>query len=348
VKLWFPNFDPLAVRARLESDWPEAARMVVAAMIAFGVAHLFHMREGYWSVLTTIVTARPQSGGTTLAGRDRLMGTVIGAGLASVFAIARLWHVPEIVLLASTLIPLGLLITVAGSFRTAPIAAVIVLSATPGAGVIHPFGIAIYRSLQIGLGALISTIVSWVVVPSHGENRARDRAATILTRLSDLFAQVLRTGHTTPQRIAELREESRTLLRELGAAARTAGTPRDLDLRRLLRSLANMQADISFLDRVITSLPNQSLLITQHREPLLAATHAFQALSLQTAEALRKKRVNSPSSGELESTLTALEQALDAEIPDTNVSSMKMAAFLFQAIRTDYRDLLALLAGKRR
>jgi hypothetical protein len=42
--------------------------------------------------------------------------------------VARAWHVPEIALLAAAMIPLSLLITAFEEYRTAPVAAVILLS----------------------------------------------------------------------------------------------------------------------------------------------------------------------------------------------------------------------------
>jgi uncharacterized membrane protein YccC len=345
LKLDFPS-----MQARLRSDWPEALRMVIAALLSFGLSHLFHMREAYWSVLTALVVARPQASGTAMASRDRIVGTIIGAGLASVLAIARIWHVPDLVLLIAALAPLSLLVVLQGNFRTAPIAAIIVLSAAPGAA--SPFGTALYRSLQIGMGALIASLVSLVVIPSHGRNKARDRAATALLRSSELFASALHAEAMAPERITELRDETRTLLRELGATARAArARTGSTELGRMVRALANLHADINFLDR-ITAAPADRSVFDSEQERIRNAAQAFHLISVQTAARLRQQAPDaSPSTfsfEQFERALIDLEQVLCAmDSKGRNMRTVQMTVHVLQTIRGDYRDLLAVTRSRR-
>ena len=46
-------------------------RMVVAALLSFGIAAAAHLPEAYWAALSSIIVARPQPGAALQAGTDR-------------------------------------------------------------------------------------------------------------------------------------------------------------------------------------------------------------------------------------------------------------------------------------
>jgi len=250
----------MSLRRRIRAGLPDAARMLIAAMAAYLIAHLLQLREAHWAVLSALITGRAQAGGTARAGAERLLATVIGAALAAAVAAVRAWHVDGALLLFAVLAPLCLLATVKPAYRTAPIAALIVLSsgAIAGAG---PLGTAIVRTSEIAIGALTSIAVALIVFPARARAKAREHAAAILHRL----AQWLRLLPDADPRVTEtLRDELRAELRELTVLAQTSGwrKQRDGESQRLLRALMALQGDIGFLARATARKPLRDSLDT--------------------------------------------------------------------------------------
>src|SRR5262249_28997867 len=64
---------------RIRRGWPDALRMVLAAVGSFALSQALHLPEAFWAVLTALVAARPHAAGTARAGVDRLVGTIAGA-----------------------------------------------------------------------------------------------------------------------------------------------------------------------------------------------------------------------------------------------------------------------------
>ena len=237
----------LSLRRRVRAGLPDAARMLIAAMVAYALAHLLQLREAHWAVLSALITGRAQAGGTARAGAERLLATIIGAALAAAVAAARAWHVDGALLLFAVLAPLCLLTTVKPAYRTAPIAALIVLSSGLVAGQ-GPLATAVLRTTEIALGALASIGVALVVFPARAQARAREHAASILHRL----AAWLRLLPDADARLTErLREELRAELRELTVLAQTSAWRKrgDGETQRLLRALMALQGDVGFLAR---------------------------------------------------------------------------------------------------
>jgi uncharacterized membrane protein YccC len=153
-------------------------RMVVAAVLSYAIAAAAHLPEAYWAALSAVIVARPQLGAALQAGADRFAGTLIGAAIALAMSFARLWQVPDIVLLLGTLAPLGVLAARRDTYRTAPIAAIIVLSAAPaGHGAAYA---ALLRIVEISLGACIGVAMSWVLLPRRSEEEAESLSGEVL------------------------------------------------------------------------------------------------------------------------------------------------------------------------
>ena len=212
----------------LRQDWPDALRMVVSTVLAGTMSSLLHLPEMYWAVLSAVIVSRPGAGGSTKAGASRLIGTVFGSAVAMAVIGARAWHVPEIALLAIAMIPLSLFITAFEEFRTAPVAAVILLSST--SALVSPFHIALLRLLQITIGSMASTLVGISVMPSRGHGRVFRMAASILTRIG----AALESAFDEKREDAKLdaaHDDIRRDLRDLGALVKTkrgvttSGTP---------------------------------------------------------------------------------------------------------------------------
>src|SRR5580658_5216703 len=81
------------------TDWHEgraAARMLVAALAAYLCTTVIHLPGPYSAVITTLIVARPHSGGVLRASYERLIATILGAGIACAATFGRLVHAPEL------------------------------------------------------------------------------------------------------------------------------------------------------------------------------------------------------------------------------------------------------------
>jgi uncharacterized membrane protein YccC len=233
----------------LREDWPDALRMVVSAVLAAVVSTLFHLPEMYWAVLSAVIVSRPAGGGSGKAGAARLIGTVFGSAVAMGVIGARVWHVPEIALLAIAMIPLSLFITAFEEFRTAPVAAVILLSST--SALVSPFHIALLRLLQITIGSLSSTVVGFSVLPSRGHGRVFRMGAAILTRIGAALESAF-DEQRDDAKLDAAHDDIRRDLRELGVLVKTKrGTTRAQ--ARMVRLLSRLQQDSMFVARVVGS-----------------------------------------------------------------------------------------------
>jgi uncharacterized membrane protein YccC len=224
-------------------DWRDPLRMTIAAVAAFGLSRAAQLPEGYWAVLTALIVTRPHLGATMSAAGGRLVGTLCGAALAAAVAALRAWHAPEIVLLVAAVAPLGALVAWRSDYRTAPIAAVIVLSAGAGGGSALAAGL--LRVAEIALGAGVGAATSFLLFRTDAAHRAERLAATLLRRLGDMLAP-------GAERLDALLEASRAGNRALAVIARTAGWDRAGARRAetLARLMARLHADIAFIARL--------------------------------------------------------------------------------------------------
>jgi uncharacterized membrane protein YccC len=230
-----------------------ATRMTVAAVLAFAAAWAFALPQGYWAVISAVVVMQSSLGGTLGASLDRLMATVAGAmaGAACVFLRGRT-PLPEVVVLALAVGPTALLAALRPSFRLAPITAVIVLvGASPGAGLLTAF----HRVIEITLGCVIGALTAHLVMPDRARVAIETGAAGALDGLGKVAAAHL-TGADTAH-IDALNELVHRHLTAVATAAAEDARERALSLRTgppaapLLRTLRRVRSDVAFLGRAI-------------------------------------------------------------------------------------------------
>lgn len=226
--------------------WRDALRMTAAALVAYGISGGLGLKEGYWSVLTALIVTRPTLGGTLEASRGRLLATVGGAGLAVLVGALRIVHVPQAVVLVLTLAPLAALVAWKPDYRTAPLAAVIVLSSGGGASPLHAAGL---RIVEIAIGAGVGAIVSRLVLPTRAADRGRAHHARMLCGIGDLVAAGMEGDE---ERIAAARERNRGEIRSL---ARLAGAARSEKAgeahERATALLTRLSSDAALFARVL-------------------------------------------------------------------------------------------------
>lgn len=307
----------------LRQDWPDALRMVVSTVLAAAVSTLLHLPEMYWAVLSAVVVSRPGAGGSTKAGASRLIGTVFGSVVAMAVIGARAWHVPEIALLAIAMIPLSLFITAFEEFRTAPVAAVILLSST--SALVSPFHIALLRLLQITIGSVASTVVGISVLPSRGHGRVFRMAASILTRIGT----ALETAFDEKLDAAKLdaaHDDIRRDLRDLGALVKTKrGVTRAQ--ARMVRLLSRLQQDSMFVGRVVGA--------GLRRSSASEYAKLVHGVCRDVADAM------------LEEDSAALQRCLESLDAAESPRGADALDFLLETLGKDLHDLIRVLQGPR-
>lgn len=166
-------------------DVVPSLRLIVAALAAFATSAALGLPEGYWAALSAVIVARPLPGAATQAGADRLLGTLVGGGVACGVALLRPWVSSDLALLALAVAPCALAVAWREGWRTAPVAAVIVISAAPGA--YGAGGAALMRVAEIALGAGFGVAASRLLLPTSSEAAAERLAVKAL----ELFRQAV-------------------------------------------------------------------------------------------------------------------------------------------------------------
>lgn len=168
--------------------WPEGAyalRLVAAAMLALWAGTLLPGGHAFSAVISALLVVRPYQQGALKAGALRLLATAGGIALAFVAVQLHRFGLNDYVRLLLALGPLSLLAAYNSSYRTALIAAVLMLGAPVEGQVVD---IAIARAVVVTLGAAIGTAVSVVVLPAAHRHVVADKALKILALMTASLA----------------------------------------------------------------------------------------------------------------------------------------------------------------
>ena len=139
--------------------------MVLAAVLALFAGHFLPGGHAFSAVLSALIVVRPYSQGALRAGLMRLLATAIGIVLSFGAVLLHQYGLNEYVRLLIGLVPLAILTAYNSEYRSALIAAVLMLGAASGsvAGVEQA---AIGRAIVVGMGACIGIAVSIMVLPT--------------------------------------------------------------------------------------------------------------------------------------------------------------------------------------
>jgi uncharacterized membrane protein YccC len=134
-------------------------RMTIAGLLAYVLAELFALPQGYWAVFSAIIVMQASVGGSVKATIDRVIGTIGGAVAGgAVGSIVPYQNVFSLgVALVIALVPLTLVAALWPNYRVAPLTAVIVLL-TPGAQQLGPVDSAFYRIVEITVGSFVGLV----------------------------------------------------------------------------------------------------------------------------------------------------------------------------------------------
>ncbi|RTR06508.1 FUSC family protein [Halomonas nitroreducens] len=164
-------------------------RVALALCVTYAVTELFAIQHSGWALVSTVMVMGnlPHIGGVLDKGRQRLLGTLLGAawGLLLIAAAPLPW---------SGLVPLGTLLAIAlGTWMTfgkrygyGGLMFAISLLLVVGDGN-QDLGVALWRSFDVLLGTLIGIAVTVAVLPHKATDMLRFMLADNLDRMARLY-----------------------------------------------------------------------------------------------------------------------------------------------------------------
>lgn len=166
-----------------EASGRHGLQLATAVVIAYLVSVLLGLPEGFWAVMSALIVLRPNTGATLGAGWDRVKGTVVG----TLFGLGGVWlrHLglgtTDATLAVVAVLAFGS--AVVPGLRSAPIAALIVLSGGGIAG--HSaWGVAGLRVAEITIGVVTGLSVSLLSRRALAAARFDRDCAALLRRLA--------------------------------------------------------------------------------------------------------------------------------------------------------------------
>lgn len=328
-------------------------RMTVAGILAYALAEMLALPQGYWAVFSSIIIMQASVGGSVKATIDRLVGTIGGAVAGAIVAYV-LPHQNLLTLgiaLVVALVPLTLVAALRPGYRVAPLTAVIVLL-TPGAQQLGPLDSALYRIFEITLGSLVGLVVSLVIVPARAHGLVIGTAARMLGRLADLLGDWLailgNAGDRT--RITQLQDDIRAGMARLEIVAGEARQERrtyltnEFDPDPLVRTVFRLRHDLIMIGRAGAE-PLPEPIVIRLREPLDEVSQAGQRFLRDCAVALQERK-NPPSLDAVERTLGKFiatveelrQQGATRAFPAEDVGRLFALNFALEQLRRNFED----------
>jgi uncharacterized membrane protein YccC len=328
-------------------------RMTVAGLLAYVLAELFALPQGYWAVFSAIIIMQASVGGSIKATTDRLIGTVGGAVAGG--AVAYLFpHTSALslgVALVIALVPLMLVAALWPNYRIAPLTAVIVLL-TPGAQQLGPLDSAFYRIVEITLGSFVGLGVSLVLLPARAHALVVSAAARMLGHLADLLGDWLAVlvGSGDRARITQLQDDIRGGMARLEIVAGEARQERqtylthEFDPDPLVRTIFRLRNDVVMIGRAAAE-PLPEPIGARLREPLEKVSQAAQGFLRACADALRDRK-HPPvldAVGQALANFVATVEGLRREgatraLPAENLGRLYALEFVLEQLRQNSED----------
>jgi uncharacterized membrane protein YccC len=240
------------------ADLRLCVRTTVAGVLAFVLANVTSLPQGYWAVLTAVLVVQASIGGSLKATIDRLIGTVGGAacGGAVALLIPPTGGIERVEALVAALAPVALLAALSSSFRVAPVTAIIVLL-SPTSAHVGPIASALERILEIVIGSLVGLGTSLMILPARAHGLVTEASGRVLALLADLLPDLFKAfgGRSNAARISQMQDDIRAALAQLESVATEARHERrsrlsnELDPDPLVRTLRRLRSDLVMLAR---------------------------------------------------------------------------------------------------
>ncbi|MEI9993132.1 MAG: FUSC family protein [Rhizomicrobium sp.] len=316
-------------------------RVGLSATLAYLLATLQHLPETYWPVMSAVIVARGGAKGAGGSATDRLVGTLAGAAVGLGASFLHHFGIPDWALLFLAMAPMAFLSADNSAFRAAPMAAMIVLSAT-ASGKTGWFGLGVagLRVLDVGMGTLVALFVSYVVLPSNAMKGLRKDAAALMMPLANLLSLGMKPGDAAAaDTFKRLNAKTRREMRELTIAARQIKAKRaERDLSETLpnqfaAALSRTHGAIVFIHRALGSAPLPEGAIEALRPFLRDARARLGAIQHLLAEG-----VPAGAGTELDTSVNAAIARLE-KLPGDPAAHLEALPFLLQTLRDDLNEL---------
>jgi uncharacterized membrane protein YccC len=348
---WLRNHDP---------EFRLAFRVTIAAAIAFLLARLLQLPQGFWAVITAVIVIQGSVGGSLKAALDRFVGTLAGAVTGAAVAIA-LPHASTATLCLAIMVavaPLALLAALKPGFRVAPVTALIMLLPASGLAV-DPWIAAFDRVLEIAIGDIVGVAVALLVLPARAHANVTKGASRIASLNADLLRVLLDGSLSGEGRTGApaIHARIRAALKELEAAADEAGRERrshlteEPDPEPLLRSLYRLRHDLVMIGRA-ASIALPPALMERMAEPLASVRDAAETRLRELAVALVEGREPQPSE-RLDAATKAYASAIEALRSDGLLRAQPGAVigrfwtlpFAFEQLHQDLNEIARLASN---
>ena len=326
-----------------------ALKTAMAAGICYWLARLAGLQDGYWGSISAIIVLQSNVGSTVTASRDRLIGTLIGAGFGAIFTLfgEGLW--PYLVAVITAMVTCSLL-GLKNSSRLAAVTVTILM-------LVHRTGsnwtLPLHRVLEVLLGIVVALAISTLVLPSRARLRLRDGLAQEYLRLGYLFEAILEGFRGKPsERVQQLRKDVETAIEANGQlldAARNepTGGPASLEGLSLLFQSAKGLADLlRALELAVHGSDSDDY--ATHLEPELGKLAHDILLGFQYLAGCihRWEFSNAPTGLSLEEDIAALEAKMTAIRP-TGLGFPQAEILRTYAIQLHLKQLARLLRASR-
>jgi uncharacterized membrane protein YccC len=330
-----------------------AVRVTVSAILSLLAAQMLGLPLPLWAVLTAVIVSQMSVGRSLKATGDYLVGTLGGAIYGGLVAVL-IPHDSELALLAVLVIaiaPLALLAAGRPNMNVVPITAIIILL-LPGLTHASPLSSAVNRVLEVGLGAVIGLLVSFLVLPSSAHRQMRQAAARLLELMARALVALvdgLRGGLDVDalHRLQDGIGQGVTELNAIGAEAereRRARLSADADTGPLRRTLLRLRHDLVMVGRA-AGMPLPETL--QTLAPRLNEIAAAAASYLRACSGALTAGQGAPTLDPFEQALEAYGQEVEAvrargltrALPGDAAERFFAVGFALEQMHQNLRDL---------
>jgi len=269
----------LKAAAARKTEIRHAIRVSAAVGVAFALATLLRLPQGYWAVFTAVIVVQSSLGATITASMERFMGTVVGALTG---AVAAYFHTkwPEFggLILCVTVALLAFVVSVRPALKVATVTAVIMLIGQTTH--MDPLIAASLRVAEITVGSLVGVAATLLIFPA----RAHASVVTSVQNIAGLQAHILDSyilmlrGTPGPTDYLKAQDDLRAALAKL----QTSMTEADRENASKLSERSVSEA----LPRTLWRLRNDTVMVGRTlREPLPAPDLAPAAADMLEASA---------------------------------------------------------------
>lgn len=193
-------------------------RIALALCITFTIIEFFAIQHSGWALVSTIMVMGnlPHIGGVLDKGRQRLLGTLLGAGLGLLLLLLPLTWAYLVPLAALGAIAIGTWLTFSNRHGYSGLMFAISLLLVIGDGT-RELDIAMWRAFDVLLGTLVGIAITVLVLPQKATDMMRFMLADNLDRMARLY-QAHTSASATPDIDARelLKATSSTLVKQRG------------------------------------------------------------------------------------------------------------------------------------